>query len=121
MPTNSTFESGRAGEEVASRILQKKGYKIINRNFHSKLGEIDLIAIDGKTLVFVEVKTRWNEKFGLPEEAVTPRKLRSITKAAEYYKLTHPNTPALMRIDVMALEVRGRQVIKSELFKNVTG
>jgi putative endonuclease len=70
---NKTF--GKIGEDRAAKLLRNKGYKIIEQNYTTKLGEIDLIAIDVDTLVFVEVKTRWSKKFGNPEEAVNLRKL----------------------------------------------
>lgn len=115
----STRDSGNLGERIASEFLKKKGYKILGRNFRSKFGEIDIIAQEGGVLVFVEVKTRWSKKFGAPEEAVTPWKLRSIIKAGEYYKLLHPNTPTLLRIDVVALEMEESKG-SARIIKNVT-
>lgn len=96
---------GRSGEQRAVEYLQNKGYKILERNFRSKFGEIDIVALDGNFLVFIEVKTRWSKKYGLPEEAVTPTKIRSIIKTGKYYKLLHSQTPDLMRIDVIAIEL----------------
>ncbi|OGY07905.1 MAG: hypothetical protein A2700_01225 [Candidatus Blackburnbacteria bacterium RIFCSPHIGHO2_01_FULL_44_64] len=106
---------GREGENKAVRFLEKSGYKVLTRNFRSKLGEIDIVAIDHNTLVFVEVKTRRDSNHGYPEEAVTPRKLRSIIKTGEYYKLLNPQTPELLRIDVVAID--GEEV---RLLKNVS-
>lgn len=120
MHKTSTRDSGNAGENAALRFLLQKGYKILQRNFRSKVGEIDIIATEGGALVFVEVKTRWNRNYGYPEEAVTPYKLRSIIKTAEYFKLLNPNTPGLLRIDVVALEVEGNQVLEIRLHKNVS-
>lgn len=116
----STLTAGRAGEEAALRLLQIRGYKVLARNFRSKFGEIDIVAQDGNILVFVEVKTRWSKEYGYPEEAVTPQKLRSIVRTSEYYKLTHPNTPDLMRVDVVAVEVEGNQAKAARIIKNVT-
>ena len=81
----STTSSGQLGEIAASKYLENKGYKILGRNFHSKFGEIDIITQEGKTLVFVEVKTRWNKAYGYPQEAVSPKKIRSIIKTIDYY------------------------------------
>ena len=72
----STRNLGLLGEQIASKYLENLGYKIIERNFVSKLGEIDIVALDpstssGQVLVFVEVKARWSEDFGLPEESIT--------------------------------------------------
>lgn len=115
----TTRDSGNLGERIAGEFLKKKGYKILGRNFRSKFGEIDIIAQEAGALVFVEVKTRWSKKFGAPEEAVTPWKLRSIIKTGEYYKLLHPNTPTLLRIDVVALEIEESKR-SARLIKNVT-
>lgn len=100
-----TSISGRLGEDIASKFLVQKGYKIITRNFKSRFGEIDLIAIKANVLVFVEVKTRWSDKFGSPVEAVTPWKILKIRKTAEYYTMLNPNLPERQRIEVVAIEV----------------
>ena len=118
---HSTVQAGKAGEQAALSLLQRKGYKILVTNFRTRFGEIDIVAQEENILVFVEVKTRWSRKFGLPEEAVTPQKIRSIIKASEYYKLIHPKTPELMRIDVVAIEVENQEITRCELIKNVTG
>lgn len=115
----STVRAGKLGEQIALQVLRKKGYKILHQNFRSRFGEIDIVAEDRGVLVFVEVKARWSQKFGNPEEAVTPWKLRSIAKTGDYYKLTHPNTPNLVRIDVVAIDIEGRKA-KARLIKNVT-
>ncbi|OGY13223.1 MAG: hypothetical protein A3A77_01460 [Candidatus Blackburnbacteria bacterium RIFCSPLOWO2_01_FULL_40_20] len=121
----STITAGALGEKAACELLQKQGYKILERNFRTRYGEIDIIALDFsnklETLVFVEVKTRWNLDYGYPEEAVTPRKLRLVAQAAQFYKLTHPKTPDLLRIDVVAIEVEGDRVVATRLIRNVTG
>ncbi len=113
--------SGIKGEELAVEYLRKKGYKIITRNFRSKTGEIDIIAIDGNTLVFVEVKARSSIEFGSPIDAITSRKLNSIIKTAEYYKIKNPRLPALMRIDAVAISLdRHDEIKKIELVKNIS-
>lgn len=96
---------GKFGEQEAVEYLRKQKYKILEQNFRSKSGEIDIVARDGDFLVFIEVKTRWSKEYGLPEEAVTPTKIRSIIKTGQYYKILHPGTPDLMRIDVVAIEL----------------
>jgi len=93
---------GHRGENVAARFLQGLGYKIIVRNFRCNLGEIDIVAKDGKTLVFVEVKTRvYNEP--TPEDQVNEPKRHQITKAAKLYLSRYgiPQPPA--RFDVVAI------------------
>lgn len=116
----STITAGKLGEDAAVKVLAKQGYKIIARNFRSKFGEIDLIAVDRDVLVFVEVKTRWTKEYGYPEEAVNYWKIRSIIKTGQYYKLLHPNTPELLRIDVVAVEVSRGVVISARLIQNVS-
>ncbi|MDP3888914.1 MAG: YraN family protein, partial [bacterium] len=101
----NTRELGNLGEDLAVNLLQSKGYKILCRNFHSKLGEIDIVAQDCNVLVFVEVKTRWSKEFGLPEEAITPRKIRLIIKTGQYYQLLNPKTPEALRIDAVLAEL----------------
>lgn len=95
---------GDASEQVAERYLVERGYKILDRQFLTRVGEIDLIAEVGDEIVFVEVKARKNDAFGYPEEAVTKRKLRKIAQAAELY-LRHKNlTNRSFRVDVVAIE-----------------
>lgn len=95
---------GAKGEKEAEEYLNGLGYKIIDRNFRSKFGELDLVALKDGTLVFMEVKARATNLFGLPEEAVTKRKISHITLAGEYYASLHPELPKLQRIDVVAIE-----------------
>lgn len=80
-----TIETGKIGEEEAVKFLKKNKYKIIERNFRTKFGEIDIIAKKGKEIFFIEVKTRKTISFGYPEEAVDERKLNKIKKVALYY------------------------------------
>ncbi len=90
---------------MAARFLEAHGLVVVVRNFHAgRLGEIDLIAKDGKTLVFVEVKYRSTTRSGYPEEAVTPRKQWTICRIAQHYlcmKKAPANTP--VRFDVVAI------------------
>lgn len=119
---SSTRDLGLLGEDLAVKFLKKNGYKIIERNFRSKLGEIDIVGIDKETLVFIEVKTRWSKKFGLPEEAITPWKIKSIIKTGQYFKLLHPELPDSLRIDVVLIELdRLGELKRIEILKNVTG
>ena len=113
---------GRKGEEIAEKFLQDRGFRILEKNFRSRLGEIDLIGIDKETLVFIEVKTRFSEEFGPPEEAVTPRKIKTIAKVGQYYALLHPESPESERIDVVAIDFNNDGGLERiELIENVTG
>lgn len=96
---------GKLGEDLASDYLENKGYKLVKRNFKARYGEIDIIAVHNKTLIFVEVKTRIGDEYGVPEEAVTRRKLREVSQTAQYFSLTHERLPEQMRIDVIAIEL----------------
>ena len=78
-------ELGYAGEERAAEYLEKKGYRVISRNYTVRGGEIDLVVCDRMSLVFVEVKTRTDERFGRAAEAVDARKISRMVKAAEHF------------------------------------
>jgi putative endonuclease len=110
-----TSVQGKLAEDFAVKLLVSSGYKIIDRNFHSRFGEIDIIAIKDGVLVFVEVKARWSSKFGKPEEAVTASKLWKIGKTGEYYSLFHPELPKKLRIDVVAIEINGGNVTSAKI------
>jgi putative endonuclease len=94
---------GHWGEQVAVEYLKKKGYVILDRNFHTEHGEVDIIAQQDKVLVFVEVKARSSNRFGYPEHSVTPRKRQHILSAALKYILDHPKFQT-WRVDVISVE-----------------
>lgn len=96
---------GRLGERLAAEKLSDAGYQILERNFRCRYGEIDIIARDGEDLVFVEVKTRRGNAYGLPEEAVTWRKQRTIIQVAEYYLALYEYVACSWRIDVVAVQL----------------
>ena len=98
---------GKRGEEIASRFLKVKGFKIIEMNFRIRGGEIDIVAVDQDTLVYVEVKTRTNDQFGEPEEAVTPWKIKFLERSAKFYRNNRGNLnlPQLERIDVVTIDL----------------
>jgi putative endonuclease len=110
---------GKYGEDLACAYLKKAGYKIIERNFRIRGGEIDIIALDRQTLVYVEVKTRSSHQFGLPEESVTYHKLRFLERAAKFYRLQRKNLPDLERIDVVSIDLSGSEP-QIKLIKNVS-
>ncbi|HLD01917.1 MAG TPA: YraN family protein [Patescibacteria group bacterium] len=113
--------SGKKGEDIASKYLAKNGYKLLTRNFRTRNGEVDIIALDADVLVFVEVKTRSSEAFGTPFEAITFWKMRALQRAAEFYKHTHPKLPDAMRIDVVSVMIdMNGSVLNVEHLKNAT-
>lgn len=115
---------GNLGENLALKHLANNGYKILERNFRSKLGEIDVVAQEGDCLVFVEVKTRWSKSFGPPEEAITPWKIRRIIKAGQYYQLLHLGLPDSLRLDAVVVDFSSsgklERLERIEIIKNLT-
>lgn len=91
---------GRLGEKQVVKFLKKKGYKILERNYKTPLGEIDVICADKEYVCFVEVKTRENLNFGLPSEAVTPEKQRHIALTATAYLKAKDLLDSFCRFDV---------------------
>ena len=100
---NRRQQFGRESESIAAELLKKRGYKILEQNYRTKLGEIDIIAKDKKTLVFVEVKARRSIRFGSPKWALTPKKQRQMSKVALYYLKVTKQTKAKARFDVVTV------------------
>ena len=98
---------GDAGEDLAAAALKKQGYKILERNYVTPLGELDLIARQGKTYVFIEVKTRKNERFGAPQEAVSPAKQARLRRLADYYLKQKRLGELPVRFDVVGVTLSG--------------
>lgn len=95
---------GRRSEHLAAEYLKLKGYRIIETNYRSRLGEIDIIARERDTLVFIEVKARSSRRFGSAKYAVTPTKQRKISMAALDYLKRSGQTGARARFDVVAID-----------------
>ncbi len=97
---------GSKGEDLAVQYLKKKGFKVIERNYHCPAGEIDLIAREKNTLVFVEIKARSSSDFGLPQEAVDRFKQRKMIEAARTYLAERHLTEDIpARFDVVAIQL----------------
>ena len=94
---------GRRSEKRAARYLKRRGYRILAMNAVTPLGEIDIVAEDGETLVFVEVKARTSTLFGRPEEAVTKAKQATLTRAALYWLKSRDALARPARFDVVAI------------------
>ena len=114
----STKVQGDIGEELACKYLSQNGYKILERNFRIRGGEIDIVAKDGDTLVYVEVKTRSSNQFGTPEESITVKKIRFLERAAKFYRLKRYNLSQSERIDAVSVTLSESPEIK--LIKNIT-
>ncbi len=118
MPILDRLSLGKAGEDCACRELERRGYAILARRYRSRYGEIDIIARDGPTVVFVEVKARTSSRFGEPAEAVTLHKQTRVTAMAEDYLARHRLLNVPCRFDVVAIAFGsdGRPVV--EVYQN---
>jgi putative endonuclease len=101
--TTPRRQLGDRGEDLAAAALKKQGYQILERNFNTPMGEIDLVARHQGCLVFIEVKTRKSLRFGPPEEAVTAAKQRRLQRLAEYYMKDKRLKEQPLRFDVVAV------------------
>ena len=94
---------GARGEALAARYVERMGYQIIERNLRLGRYELDLVALDGDTIVFIEVRTRTDDDPVPPEDSVGPTKRRHLATAARHYIARHPLQNAYYRFDVMAI------------------
>jgi putative endonuclease len=111
---------GKAGEELAAVTLQRQGYQILERNYTTPWGEIDLIANHQGVLVFIEVKARRSRTFGTAQEAITYEKQAKIYRVAEYYLKQHNIDSQEIRFDVVAINAAG-QKMQVEIIPNALG
>jgi putative endonuclease len=114
---NRQQQFGKRSERLAAEYLKLKGYRIVQTNYRSPVGEIDIIAREKGTLVFVEVKARRSSRFGSPKNAVTPAKQRKISMAALDYLKQSGQDDAQARFDVVAIDTSGGK-IDIEVIKN---
>lgn len=110
-------QKGAYGEDVAVQYLENRGYRIVQRNFRCPLGEIDLVAMEGKYLVFIEVKCRTSRRFGHPAEAVDSRKQRRLGRLAHYFLKKYDLHGHACRFDVVSL-LPNKSGWSVELFQN---
>ena len=99
-------EIGNFGENIAEYYLKQNGYIILDRNFECRQGEIDIIALDKKEIVFIEVKTRRNNKYGTPSEAVNKIKQKHMLQAIKYYLYIRNLSEEFIRIDVIEVYIK---------------
>ena len=117
----NTKIAGNLGEDLACEYLKRNDYKILGRNFRIRGGEVDIVAEDGVTLVFVEVKTRYSHEFGDPLEAITPWKIKALLKTALFYIEDKNLGDISYRIDVVSVDYsQDREKPEIELIKNIT-
>lgn len=105
---------GRYGEDVAAAHVVERGWQVLDRNWRCREGELDLVALDGRELVVVEVKTRRSTRYGQPAEAVTAVKLARVRRLAAQWLSAHDVRPASVRVDVIAVLVphAGRALVE---------
>ena len=106
----NNMEKGRLGEDIASKYIISKGGKIIEQNYRTKVGEVDLIVRINGELVFIEVKSRSNVNYGYPSEAVNDKKKRKIINVAKYYILDNELTDVSIRFDVIEIYLRTKKI-----------
>lgn len=117
----STTSIGNSGEDLACKFLKKNGYRILERNYRIRGGEIDIVAKDGDTPVFIEVKTRYSHDFGLPKESMTPWKIKALLKTARFYVQKIGWGDKEYRLDFIGVDFADNpENPKIEMIKNIT-
>ena len=116
--TTQKSQLGQVGENTAVDFLENHGYHVLRRNFRNKLGEIDIIAKDGDTICFIEVKTRRTDTFGSPLESVTAAKQRKIIHVALSYLKNQGRSEANARFDVVSVTLGDEESPQVEIVKN---
>ncbi len=121
--TRRRQQVGKAGEEAARGYLQRKGYRVVELNYRSPYGEIDLIAFQGSIPVFVEVRTRTSASFGPPAESITAEKLERLKKTALHFMQSRYGEEVSCRFDFIAVHLeRGNMALKSlRHYRNIVG
>lgn len=97
------MKRGKLGEDLACKYLENNGYKVIERNFFARQGEIDIIALDKNEIVFIEVKARTSISYGKPVEAVDTNKQKHLIKTVEYYLYSRNLENEFIRLDVIEI------------------
>ena len=115
-------DTGIRGEKLAKDFLKKRGYRILETNYRCPEGEIDIIAKDKDSLVFIEVRTKTSLEFGSPEESITLTKRKRLRATAFRYRQTYDDLPPSWRIDVVAVELDQKgKLSRIELIENAVG
>jgi putative endonuclease len=113
---------GLRGEDIAADYLKRKGYSVLNRNFRTPYGEIDLVSEQGSSIVFTEVKTRASKSLGPPEISITRRKADHMRSAAEFYIQEYGEQYDEWRIDVISVQIQTNETPLIVHFENaITG
>jgi len=118
MKRQTRKDVGKEGEKVALSFLKKKGYRILDKNFRCKFGEIDIIAEENGQIVFLEVKTRRNLDFGLPQESLNYFKKKRLTRLAQFYLARYHLEGISSRFDVVAVIFKESRIHSIHVIKN---
>jgi len=119
LPPTYRRRLGDRGEKLAQAFLRSKGYTIIETNYRTREGEIDIVAQKNDYLSFVEVRTRRGSQFGTPEESLTQAKQERLEALAQTYLQSHENLPPQWRIDIIAIELDNKgNISRIELIEN---
>ena len=116
--TKQRLRLGKLGEDLALKKIEELGYRCIVRNYRCSLGEVDLIARDGDTLVFLEIKTRKGKSLGYAKEAIDGRKRRQLSKVALAYLKANECCEVKSRFDVVAINLNRDDEVEFEVIKN---
>lgn len=118
--TKNRQKLGHTAEAFAADYLKRKGYSILAQNYRCRYGEIDIVALDKRTLVFVEVRAKVTTDFGLPQESIGYRKQKKLREVARYYLATEREKGSICRFDVVAVQynVGSQKVEKLEHIEN---
>ena len=116
-----TVALARRGEAAAARYMGEHGMTVVDTNWRCRMGEIDIVALDGETLVICEVKTRSTVKLGMPEDAVTPAKRARLVRLAEAYVAWAHIAPIDLRFDVVTVIVTGTQRARIRHYRDAFG
>ena len=111
-------ELGKCGEKIATKYLKENSYQIVQRNYRCRFGEIDIIAYKDNYLIFVEVKTKQNDKFGSPQAEVNLRKQKKLQQLARYYISQNQDQNIDFRFDVIGIMYRGVEDYKLSHLEN---
>jgi putative endonuclease len=118
MDTHARVELGKSGEDLACQELTRLGYSVLARRYHTRVGEIDIVAREGPVVAFIEVKTRSSDRYGHPAEAVTFWKQRRIGQMARHYLMRFHLADVLCRFDVVCVWTRPGEAPRVELIRD---
>lgn len=104
------MRTGDLGEALVAAYMEDRGMSILRKNFHSRLGEVDIVAMDGPILVFTEVKTRASRAYGSALDAITEQKLQKILKTAQYFMMVEDLTDKQIRIDAAEVYLNSKEI-----------